>query len=75
MSYEFQVQPAYTELTDVSSYDYINRFLAGNIGMFYCGDWCLSLIHISTLENSSRRLEYSPLMVPTVERAFPPRGD
>ena len=26
-------------------------------------------------ENSRRRLAYRPLIVPTVERAFPPRGD
>ena len=73
MSYEFQVQPAYTELTDVSSYDYINRFLAGNIGMFYCGDWCMEIIRRQLQE---KQLDFSydvaPIPMPAQAEGFMP---
>lgn len=44
MAYEYRAQPAFTELTDVSSYDYVSRFLRGDIAMIYCGDWCMEII-------------------------------
>lgn len=44
MAYEYQAQPAYTDLTDVSSYDYASRFLNGDIAMLYCGDWMIEIL-------------------------------
>lgn len=51
MAYEWNTQPVFTELTDVNSYDYVARFLDGNIGMFYCGDWSMEMIDRQREEN------------------------
>lgn len=63
MSYDYQVQMPVTEQTDVGSYDYINRFLQGNMAMFYCGDWAMETIG-RQLKEKEQTFEYDVAPLP-----------
>ena len=69
MAYEWGVQPAFKELTDVSSYDYVARFLSGNTGMFYCGDWSMEMID-RQMEEKGISFDYDVAPLPG-----PPEGE
>ena len=63
MAYEYQVQPAFTELTDVNS----SRFLSGTCAMFYCGDWVMEMID-QQMEEKGISFDYDVAPLPGPER-------
>ena len=67
MAYEFQAQPAFTELTDVNSYDYTSRFLSGTCAMFYCGDWVMEMID-QQIEEKGISFDYDVAPLPGPEK-------
>ena len=73
MAYEWEIQPAFTELTDVSSYDYVSTFLEGNIAMFYCGDWAMEMIDQQTGEKEPEfEYDIAPLPGPSEGERYMP---
>lgn len=63
MAYEYQAQPKYTEFTSVDSQDYNREFLEGNSGMYFNGEWCLTVLN-SAVEQNGLDFEYDVAPMP-----------
>lgn len=73
MAYKYKAQLAYTELTDVSAYDYVSRFLRGDVAMLYCGDWVMEIIAQQAAEKQIKfSYDVAPLPKPEDKEGYMP---